>query len=64
MAQEDLVSKPLLCAVEDSRVAVDVLAGVVSNVVARGIWIRLRNSGRVGNLLVEFPSLSHSAQGG
>jgi hypothetical protein len=64
MAQANLVRNPLLLAVDDSEVAVGVLGGMVSSVVARGSWIRLRNSGRVGNLLVGCPSLSHSAQGG
>jgi hypothetical protein len=36
MAQANLVRNPLLCVVEDSIVAVDVLGGVVSNVVSLG----------------------------
>ena len=64
MAQEKLVRNPFLHAVEDYVVAVEVLGGVVSNGVVLGSWISLRNSGRVGHLLVGCPSLSHSAQGG
>ena len=64
MAQANLVRNPLLCVVEDSIVAVDVLGGVVSNVVSQGSWIRLHNYGRVGHMLVGFPSLLHNAQGG
>jgi hypothetical protein len=52
MAQENFVCNHLLHVVEESVVVVDVLGGVVSNVVFLGSWIRLRNSGRVGNLLV------------
>jgi hypothetical protein len=64
MAQANLVHNPLLRVVEDFVVLVDVIGGVESNGVARGSWIRLCNSGRLGHLLVGFPSLSHSAQGG
>jgi hypothetical protein len=64
MAQANLVRNPLLHVGEESIVAVDVLGGVESNVVSLGRWIRLCNSGRVGNLLVGCPSLFHSAQGG
>jgi hypothetical protein len=64
MAQANLVRNPLLPVVEDVVVVLDMLGEAVSNVVARGSWIRLRNSGRVGHLLVGCPSLSHSAQGG
>jgi hypothetical protein len=64
MAQENFIHNPLLCVVEDSIVAVDVLGGVVSNVVTLGSWIRLCNSGSIGHMLVGCPSLSHSAQGG
>jgi hypothetical protein len=64
MAQMNLVHNHLLPAMEDAIVALDVFGEAVSNVVARGSWIRLRNSGRVGHLLVGCPSLSHSAQGG
>ena len=49
---------------EDVVVVLDVLGEVTSNVVARGSWIRLRNSGREGHLLVGCPSLSQSVQGG
>ena len=64
MAQANLVHNPLLLEMEDSLVVVDVLGGVVSNVVSLGSWIRLPNSGRVGHRLVGCPSLSHNAQGG
>jgi hypothetical protein len=64
MAQANLVHNPLFLVVEKSGVAVDVLGGVVINVVSLGSWIRVRNLGRLGNLLVGCPSLSHSAQGG
>jgi hypothetical protein len=64
MAQAKLVCNPFLRVVEDFIVAVDVLGGVARNGVTLGSWIRLGNSGRVGHLLVGFPSLSHSAQGG
>jgi hypothetical protein len=52
MAQENLVQNPLLPIVEDFIVAVDVLGGVVINVVSLGSWIRLCNSGRIGHILV------------
>jgi hypothetical protein len=64
MAQVNLVRNPLLTTVEDSIVAVGVLGRVASNLVARGSCIRFHNLGRVGHILVGFPSLSHSAQGG
>jgi hypothetical protein len=64
MTHVNLVHNPLLLAVEDSEVAMDILGGVASNVVSLGSWIRLRNLGRVGHQLVGFPSLSHRAQGG
>jgi hypothetical protein len=64
MAQANLVRNPLLPALEESTVEVDVLGEVVRNVVSRGSWIRLRKSGRVGHRLVGCPSVSHSAQGG
>jgi hypothetical protein len=60
----NLVCNPLLPVVEDFVVAVDVPSGVASNMVSLGSWIILRNSGRVGHLLVGCPSLSHSVQGG
>jgi hypothetical protein len=62
MEQANLVCNPLLRVVEDFVVAVDVLGGVVSNVVALGSWIRLCNLGRVGHILVGCPSFSHSAR--
>ena len=64
MAQANLVHNPLFHVVEDSVVEMDVLGGVASNVVSLGSWIRLRNSGRVGNRLVGCPSLLHSVKGG
>jgi len=64
MAQANFVRNPSLCVVEESIVVVDLIGGVAINVVSLGSWIRLRNSGRVGNLLVGCPSLLHSAQGG
>jgi hypothetical protein len=45
-------------------VVLGVLGEAMSDVVARGSWIKLRNSGREGHLFVGCPSLSHSAQGG
>jgi hypothetical protein len=59
-----LVHNPLLIAVEEFVVAVDVLGGLASSVVSLGSWIRLCNSGRVGHRLVGCPSLLHRAQGG
>jgi hypothetical protein len=64
MAHTKLICVPFLCVVEESVVAVDVLGGVANNGVILGSWIILRNSGRVGHMLVVCPSLSHSAQGG
>jgi hypothetical protein len=64
MAHEKLVHIPFLLILEDAIVAVDVLGGVVSNGVTLGSWIRLRNLGRVGHILVGCPSLSHNVQGG
>ena len=64
MAQANLVCNPLLPVVGDTVVVLDVLDEMTSDVVARGSWIRLHNSGRVGHLLVGCPSLSHNAQGG
>jgi hypothetical protein len=64
MAQAKLVCNPFLCVVEDSIVATEVLGGVVSDGVSLGRWIRLRNSRRVGHMLVGCPSLSHNVQGG
>jgi hypothetical protein len=64
MAQANLVHNPLLLVVEHSIVAMDVLGGVVTNVVFLGSWIRLHNLGRVGHRLVEFHSLLHSVQEG
>jgi hypothetical protein len=61
MAQVNLVHNPLLSAVEDFVVAMDVLGGVVRNVVSLGICIKLHNLRRVGHRLVGCPSLSHSA---
>jgi hypothetical protein len=62
MAQANLVQNPLLPIVEDFIVAVDVLGGVVINVVSLGSWIRLCNSGRLGHILVGCLSLSHSVK--
>jgi hypothetical protein len=64
MAQANLVHNPLLPVVGDVVVVLGVLGEATSDVVARGSWIRLRNSGREGHLLVGCPSLSQSAQGG
>jgi hypothetical protein len=64
MTHAKLVCITFLHVVEDSVVAVDVLGGVESNEVTLGRWIRLRNSGRVGHILVGCPSLSYSVQGG
>jgi hypothetical protein len=64
MAYMNLVHSPLLPAVGDVLVVLGVLDEALSDVLARGSWIRLRNSGREGHLLVGCPSLSHSAQGG
>jgi hypothetical protein len=64
MAQVKLVRNPLLPVVEDVVVVLDMLGEASSNVVSRGSWIRLCNSGRVGHLLVGCPSLSHSVQRG
>jgi hypothetical protein len=64
MAQANLVHNPLLLIVEYYVVEVDALGGVESNVVSLGRLIRLHNFGRVGHILVGFPSLSHSLQGG
>jgi hypothetical protein len=64
MAEEKLVCNPFLHVVEDLVVAVDVLGGVASNGVVLGSWIILHNLGRVGHILVGFPSIFHSAQGG
>jgi hypothetical protein len=64
MAQVNLVHNPLIPKVEDFGVEVDVLGGVVRNVVSLGSWIRLCNSGRVGHLLAGCHSLLNSMQGG
>jgi hypothetical protein len=64
MAQANLVHNPLLHVVEDTVVVLDVLGEVASDVISRGSWIRLHNSGREGHLLVGCPYLSHSAQEG
>ena len=64
MAHAKLVRNHFLHVVEDSVVAVDVLGGVARNEFSLGSWIRLRNSGRVGHLLVGCPFLLHSAKGG
>jgi hypothetical protein len=45
-------------------VVLGVLGEVMSMVVSRGSWIKLRKLGREGHLFVGCPSLSHSAQGG
>jgi hypothetical protein len=59
-----LVRDPLFCVVEDSVVAVDVLGGVARNGVSLGSWIILCNSGKVGHMLLGWPSLSHNVKGG
>jgi hypothetical protein len=64
MAEANLVRNPLLPAVEDVVVSLNVLGETMSNVISQGSCIRLCNSGRVGNILVGCPSLSHNAQGG
>jgi hypothetical protein len=64
MAHVNLVRSPLLPVVGDVVVVLGVLGEAMSDVVARGSWIKLRNSGREGHLFVGCPSLSHSAQGG
>jgi hypothetical protein len=64
MVQANLVRSPLLPVVEDVVVVLYVLGEMVSDVVSQGSWIRLRNLGRVGHILVGCPSLSHSVQGG
>jgi hypothetical protein len=64
MAHVNLVRRPLLPIVGDAVEVMGVLGEVMSGVVARGSWIRLRNSWREGHLFVGCPSLSHSAQGG
>jgi hypothetical protein len=43
---------------------VDVLVGVVRNVVTLWSWFRLHKLERLGHLLVGCPSLFRSAQGG
>jgi hypothetical protein len=63
MAQENLVCIPLLPVVGDDVVVLEVLGEVARDVVSRGSWIILRNSGREGHLLVGCPSLSRSEQG-
>jgi hypothetical protein len=54
----NLVHIPLLPVVGDVVVVLGVLGEATSDVVSRGSWIRLRNSGREGHLLVGCPSLS------
>jgi hypothetical protein len=63
MAHVNLVRNPLLPVVGDVVVVLGVLGEATSGVVARGSWIKLRNSGREGHRLVGCPSFSHSAQG-
>jgi hypothetical protein len=64
MAHMNLVHNPLLPAVGDAVVVLGVLDEALSDVFSRGSWIRLRNSGRDGHLLVGCLSHSHNAQGG
>jgi hypothetical protein len=64
MAHVNLVCIPLLPIVGDAVVVLGVLGEVTSNMVSQGSWIKLRNSGREGNLFVGCPSLSKSVQGG
>jgi hypothetical protein len=45
-------------------IVLGVLDEAMSGVVSRGSWIKLRNSGREGHLLVGCHYFSHSAQGG
>jgi hypothetical protein len=64
MEHANLVRIPLLPVVGDVVVVLGVLGEVMSDVVTRGSWIILCNSGREGHLFVGCPSFSHSAQGG
>jgi hypothetical protein len=58
MAHVNLVHKPLLPIVGDVVVVLGVLGEATSDVVTRGSWIQLCNSGREGHLFVGCPSLS------
>jgi hypothetical protein len=60
MVQENLVCNHLLPVVGGVVVVLGVLGEVVSDVVSRGSWIGLCNSGREGHILVGCPSLSQS----
>jgi hypothetical protein len=64
MAHTNLVLSPLLPIVGDVVLLLGVLGEVMSDVVARGSWIILHNSGIEGHRLLGCPYLSHSAQGG
>jgi hypothetical protein len=64
VAHENLVCNPLLPIVGEVVVLLGVLGEATRDVVAQGIWIRLRNYGREGHLFVGCPSFSHSAQEG
>jgi hypothetical protein len=64
MAHVNLVRNPLLPVVGDMVVVLSVLGEEMGDVVVRGNWIKLHNSGREGHLFVGCPSFSHSVQGG
>jgi hypothetical protein len=64
MAHENLVHIPLVPIVWDAVVVLDVLVEVMNEVVARGSWIKLCNSGKEGHIFVGCSSLSHNVQGG
>ena len=61
MTHANLVRIPLLLVLYEIAT---ILEEAMSGGGARGSWMRLRNSGRDGNLLVGCPSFSHSMQGG
>jgi hypothetical protein len=64
MAHVNWFRNPLLPVVGDVVVVLGVLGEAMSDVVARGSWIKLCNLGREGHLFVGCPSLSQSVQGG
>jgi hypothetical protein len=57
MEQANLVCIHLLPVVGDIVVVLKVLGEATSNVISQGSWIKLRNLGREGHLLVGCPSL-------
>ena len=64
MAHVNLVFSPLLPVLGDAVVVLGMLGEAMSDVVSRGSWIKLHNSGREGHLFVGCASLLQSVQGG